>query len=70
MIYPKEVREFVEFVRRESAVNCTMWQLTLTSHGYEVATSARDGVDLERNGVIMRNLRGELITAAVHNNEG
>lgn len=59
----KTVREFVDRIRKESGKACVMWSLTITSEGYEVTQSERDGVELERMGVAQRNLRGEWVLA-------
>jgi hypothetical protein len=57
----QQIRQFVALVRTDTPADCTQWQLTVTCDGYDANLKTNDPIELERNGVAMRNLRGEWI---------
>ena len=60
-----KIRELVDEIRDCSDQNVSAVSIFINSEGYEINTHTRDAKDLEKNGVAVKNLRGEYIKTAL-----
>ena len=58
------IRSFVQAIREQSDRDCVLFQLEITSEGYEVTEKKRDLMELERQGIAMRNIAGMWVVSS------